>query len=93
MNMWDLYDPLSVNSIIAATLEFITSNCIEPELENMTFVKGVERFSWFMREKSGIATGFALSIFTKSGNFRTLDFVQALPDMYYWIDLANDLLS
>jgi hypothetical protein len=93
MNMWDLYDPLSVNSIIASTFEFITSSCIEPELENVRLVKGVKRFPLFMREKSGLAAAFGLQIFTKSGNFRTMDFLQALPDIYYWIGLTNDLLS
>ncbi|KAF8523930.1 isoprenoid synthase domain-containing protein [Hysterangium stoloniferum] len=94
MNMWDLYDPLSVNSIISATFEFITSNCIEPELEKtMPPVEGFQRFPWFVREKSGVAAAFTLQIFTKSKNFAMMEILKVLPDIYYWIDLTNDLLS
>ncbi|KAF8523967.1 isoprenoid synthase domain-containing protein [Hysterangium stoloniferum] len=93
MNMWDLYDPLFVNSIIAGVFEFITSNCIEPELGNMPLAEGVHRFAPFMRDKSGGAAGYALQIFTKSRNVTMMETLQALPDIYYWMNLTNDLLS
>ena len=93
MRLWDLYDPLCANSIIAATFEFFTSTCIEPELETLSLIQGTQRFSWYMRERTGVATAFGLMMFTKSTGVHMMEFIQAIPDMNFWICLTNDLLS
>ncbi|GJJ13610.1 hypothetical protein Clacol_007866 [Clathrus columnatus] len=46
--MWDLYDPLAASTILNSTLAFVTGCCIEPELENLPRIQGVERFSWYI---------------------------------------------
>ena len=94
MNMWDLYDELSTISIIANTFEFITSSCLEPELDKSPpIVEGIRRFPWFIRQKSGLGAGFALQLFTKSDSFMIMEILKAIADMDYWISLSNDLLS
>jgi len=91
--MWDLYDPLAASAILNNALAFVTGCCIEPELDNLPLIQGVERFSWYIRDLTGVAIAFALFSFTKRGNFNMLNVIQALPDMNYWISLTNDLLS
>ncbi|KAF8511707.1 isoprenoid synthase domain-containing protein [Gautieria morchelliformis] len=93
LRMWDLYDPLCANSIIAATFEFVTSSCLEPDIERLPLIRGTERFSWFVRERTGVATAFALMAFTKSTKIDLMEFIQAIPDINFWICLTNDILS
>ncbi|KIJ55725.1 hypothetical protein M422DRAFT_151602, partial [Sphaerobolus stellatus SS14] len=91
--LWDYYDTLSCNGIIRSALTFMTSSCIEKSLETVPLVPNVTRFPWYIREATGLATAYATFGFTKSQGFQAMDFIQALPDMEYWIDLVNDLLS
>lgn len=67
---------------------------MEVALQNgLELIPGITRFAWFIREGSGIAKAFASLAFSHSGGFSAMDFAQALPDMDYWIDMTNDLLS
>jgi len=91
--LWEYYDPLSANGITNSALNFMTSCCVETGLETIELVPGIRRFAWFMREGTGISKAYASFGYTKRRGFRTIDFVQAIPDMEYWIDLTNDLLS
>ncbi|KAF8523921.1 isoprenoid synthase domain-containing protein [Hysterangium stoloniferum] len=93
MNMWDMYDPLSANTIVVSTLEYITFTCIEPKMGTMPLAEGIRRFPQFIREKSGDAAAFALQTYPKSRSFTIMETLQALPDMCCWINLVNDLLS
>lgn len=93
LRMWDLYDPLCANSIIASTFEYFTSTCIEPDIERLPLIRGTQRFSWFVRERTGVATAFALMMFTKSTQIDMMEYIQAMPDMNFWICLTNDVLS
>lgn len=91
--MWDLYDPLAASVMFNHTLGFITGCCIEPELETLPLKQGVDRFSWYIRDLTGIAIAFSLFPFTKKGKFNMLQVIQALPDMNFWVCATNDLLS
>lgn len=91
--MWDLYDPLAASAIFNSTLNFITGSCIEPELKNIPLKNGIERFPWYIRDLTGLAVGYSLLGFVKSGGFDMIKIIQALPDMNFWVDICNDLLS
>ncbi|KAF8576474.1 terpenoid synthase, partial [Ramaria rubella] len=91
--MWELYDPFCANYIVASTFEFLTATCLEPELETLPLIQGAQRFPWFIRNGTGVATAFACMIFTKSGRFDIMKYVRAIPDMNFWIALTNDVLS
>jgi hypothetical protein len=94
MNMWNLYDPFFANYIIVSTLEFVTTSCIESTLKTMPLLKRAQRLPLFIREKAGVGFGTVLTAFPKSGNFTTsLDILQALPDMSFFILFSNDILS
>ncbi|KIJ56159.1 hypothetical protein M422DRAFT_150404, partial [Sphaerobolus stellatus SS14] len=92
---WDYYDPLCCNGLIASALIFMTGSCIEISLDTMTIplVPNVTRFAWFMRDGTGIARSFATFGFTKSRGMQAMDFIQAVPDMEYWMNVGNDLIS
>ncbi|KAF8511697.1 isoprenoid synthase domain-containing protein [Gautieria morchelliformis] len=93
MRMWDLYDPLCANSIIAGTFEFVTINCLELDMKKLPLIRGTERFPWFVRDRTGGGTPFALMAFTKSTKIDMMEFIQAIPDINFWISLTNDMLS
>ena len=91
--MWDFYDPLCANTIIAWTFEYLTTACIEPDIERLPLVRGTQRFSWFVRRRTGMAIAFAVGIFTKSTQIDMMEYIQAVPDMDFWTCLTNDILS
>ncbi|KAF8586475.1 terpenoid synthase [Ramaria rubella] len=93
LRMWELYDPLCANYIVISTLEFITATSLEPELDTFPLVQGVRRFPWFIRNGTGVGTAFAFMIFTKSAKIDPVKYLQAIPDMNFWIALTNDVLS
>ncbi|KAF9465969.1 isoprenoid synthase domain-containing protein [Collybia nuda] len=93
LRMCDQYDTITANSIISATFEFVNSTCIEPDLERMPLVQGVLRFPLFVRDRTGVSTSFALMLFPFSKKILVTGYIQALPDMIFWVSLSNDLLS
>jgi len=93
LRMWEKYDPLSANTQIASVFEFITSSCIEPDVETLSLIRGGQRIPWFMRERTGLGTGYALMAFPKTRKIHILDYIQGIPDMNFWIAVTNDLLS
>ena len=93
MHMWDIFDPICANSIAAATFEFVTSSCLEPELERLPLVRGIQRFSWFLRARTGVAIPFSLFNFPKSTRLGLMEYIQAMADMDFWASITNDLIS
>jgi hypothetical protein len=93
LSMWTQYDSLCTNTIIAAVFEFITYSCIEPEVEALPLIRGAQRIPWFLRERTGVAAAFALMVFPKTRKINLLKYIQAMPDMNFWISVTNDLLS
>jgi hypothetical protein len=91
--MCDQYETPTANSILTATFEFVNSTCIEPDIETLPLVRGCTRFPWFLRDRTGVAIAFALMLFPKSKRIGVTDYIQALPDMNFWISVTNDLLS
>jgi hypothetical protein len=93
LHMCDQYDTITANSILSATFEFVNSTCIEPDIETLSLVQGAVRFPLFLRDRTGVSASFALMLFPEANNIRVMDYIQALPDMIFWISLSNDILS
>lgn len=93
LRMCNQYDTITANSILSATFEFVNSTCIEPEIESLSLIHGVVRFPMFLRDRTGVSTSFALMLFPTGKRIRVGNYIQALPDMIFWISLSNDLLS
>ncbi|KAF8576486.1 terpenoid synthase, partial [Ramaria rubella] len=92
--MWEQYEPLCANLIIGSTGDFITSHCIEPRLETLASIRDMpERFPWFMRNRSGAGVAYAGMVFPRSVKVDIMKYIQAIPDMNFWIDVTNDILS
>lgn len=91
--MLGTYDPLIANSMLGSLLAFVNGCCIEPELESLPQVQGGGRFSEYIRDLTGHSIAYTLFPFTKRGDFNLLDVIQALPDMNFWTNVTNDLLS
>ncbi|KAF8236723.1 terpenoid synthase [Tricholoma matsutake] len=93
ISLCDHYDTLVANVILTAILDFVNSSCMEPTIERLPLIQDAGRFPWYLRDQTGIGKGFALFMFTKSSKIVITDFIQAIPDLNYWISAVNDFLS
>lgn len=93
LRIYDQYESTTANYIMNATFNFVNSTCMEPEIERLPLMRGVVRFPWFLRDQTGVAIGFGLMLFPKSKDIGVTDYIQALPDMNFWISATNDMLS
>lgn len=93
LRMCDQYDTQTANFILTATLNYINSTCLEPEIETKTLTRGAVRFPWFFRDRTGLSLAFAHMLFPKSQGICLADYVQVLEDMNFWICGVNDILS
>ncbi|KAF8586479.1 terpenoid synthase [Ramaria rubella] len=92
--MWKQYEPLCANLIVGSTCDLLTSQCIEPRLEILAPICDMPgRFPWFMRDRSGAGVAYAAMIFSRSAKVDIMKYIQAIPDMNFWIDVSNDILS
>ncbi|KAF9458808.1 isoprenoid synthase domain-containing protein, partial [Collybia nuda] len=89
----DQYEPATANYILASAFNYISSTCIEPEIEAHAVVPGVIRFPWFIRGQTGISLAFALMLFPKSKGVSAVQYIQVLDEMNFWISGVNDLMS
>ncbi|KAG6914073.1 hypothetical protein DXG01_002549 [Tephrocybe rancida] len=92
-SMFDFYPASFASSIINATFDFISGNCIERALEKQLPSPLSPQFPWFLRHSTDASVAYALMLFPNS---RKADYVacfQALADMDFWISASNDLLS
>ena len=89
----DQYDTLVANAILTGTFEFVNSNCMEPAIESMPLIRDAGRFPWYLRDQTGIGKVYALMAFPKTRSLPITDYLQAVPDMNYWIAAINDFLS
>jgi hypothetical protein len=89
----DQYDTLTANIILTATFDFVNSTCVEHVMASMPLVRDAKRFPWFLRDQTGIGKAFGLFGFSKSTQIHITDYIQALPDINYWICAVNDFLS
>ena len=93
MRIYQYYDAYAANCIITSALEFLTFFSVEAKIQELPLVRKAYRFPWFLRERTGVAEGFAFLMFPKRLGVDIMEYIQAMPDMVIWIDLANDLLS
>ncbi|ETW80864.1 putative terpene cyclase [Heterobasidion irregulare TC 32-1] len=93
MRIYQYYDAYAANCIITSALEFLTFFSVEAKIQEFPLVRKAHRFPWFLRERTGVAEGFAFLMFPKRLGVDIMEYIQAMPDMVIWIDLANDLLS
>lgn len=93
MSIYEYYDAHAANCIITSALEFLTFSSVEVKIQELPLVREAHRFPWFLRERTGIGAGFAFFMFPKRLGVDIMEYIQVMPDMVVWIDLANDLLS
>jgi hypothetical protein len=93
LSLYDHYDVFVANTILTATFDFVNSSCMEPTVESLPLIREAEDFPWYLRDQTGIGKAFTLFMFTKSSKVAITDYIQAIPNMNYWISSVNDFLS
>lgn len=93
ISLYDHYDVFVANTILNATFDFVNSSCMEPTVESLPLIREAADFPWYLRDQTGIGKAFTLFMFTKSSKIAITDYIQAIPNMNYWIAGVNDFLS
>lgn len=90
----DQYDTPMAGFIINSTSDFINFTSIEPKLSSLSHVHcGSTRFPCFLRDRTGLGIAVALLMFPKTLQSDFTQYIEALPDMAFWVGATNDLLS
>ncbi|KIM76109.1 hypothetical protein PILCRDRAFT_78099, partial [Piloderma croceum F 1598] len=90
---YDHYDIFVMNTILTATFDFVNLSCMEPTVESLPLIREAGSFPWYLRDQTGVGKAFTLFMFTKSSKIAITDYIQAIPNMNYWICCVNDFLS
>lgn len=86
-----LHSPLVSNLITTSTLNFVSSNCLDNETEDMQILPQTPLYPEYSRVLSGVADAYALFIFPSMLPIR--QYIQCMPDLRIVINHANDILS
>ncbi|KIM72700.1 hypothetical protein PILCRDRAFT_81671, partial [Piloderma croceum F 1598] len=90
---YDHYDVFVMNTILTATFDFVNLSCMEPTVESLPLIREAGSFPWYLCDQTGVGKAFTLFMFTKSSKIAITDYIQAIPNMNYWICCVNDFLS
>jgi Trichodiene synthase (TRI5) len=93
ISLCDHYDTYVANSILTATFDFVNSTSMESAIESVPLIQDAGRFPWFLRDQTGVGKAFTLMVFPKSRKVAITNYLQAVPDMNYWVSAVNDFLS
>lgn len=86
-----LHSPLVSNLIIASTLNFMSSNCLDKETKDMQISPTAPFYPEFCRILSGLADGYGLFIFPSMLPIQ--EYIQCMPDLRIVVNHTNDILS
>ncbi|KAK6988662.1 terpenoid synthase [Favolaschia claudopus] len=69
--------------------------CVSPKASQPSLLALAPKFPHYMRGKSGIAEAYAALIFkaTKAQDLPLIRYVRALPDLLFFLEVNNDVLS
>ncbi|KAF5346820.1 hypothetical protein D9756_010548 [Leucocoprinus leucothites] len=88
----DHWGTIGANIIFGAELDFVTSTIIDGAIEGMDVeCKMAPGFPQFTRRMSGVSRGYAVQAFPPELDVK--EWIQVIPDLWHFIDHANDLLS
>lgn len=86
------WSTISVNIILGSELDFFTSTMIDSAIEGMELKsKLAPGFPQFTRRMSGESSAFCVQVFPPELDIKA--WIQVIPDLWHFIDHANDLLS
>ncbi|KAG2142345.1 isoprenoid synthase domain-containing protein [Suillus clintonianus] len=99
LNTWDEilretprhFSPLVSGFITTSTLDFISGLLLEYETQGMKISRDAPMYPEYTRLLSGLAHGFAYFVFPPT--VPLLDYVQCIPDLMFFLNHANDILS
>lgn len=93
--MFKYWDPVPASGIVSSSISFVNGCAMEIrfDMENMTPTKGGLKYSWYLRERSGIGEAFSFFVFPKAKYPDISCFIEAIPDLSVYTCLCNDILS
>ncbi|KAJ7241640.1 isoprenoid synthase domain-containing protein [Mycena rebaudengoi] len=94
-SLYQHWDPICANSMVAAALEFVSGNVLESrkDISEMRVRPTASSWPQYLRAKTGMAPGFSNAIFPKQAHPDLSAYIQIIPDIDDWMCLVNDILS
>ncbi|KII85801.1 hypothetical protein PLICRDRAFT_56281 [Plicaturopsis crispa FD-325 SS-3] len=87
----EYFDRLPANIMVSSLLDFVTACYLEHEMGGIQVDPSGLNYAVWARRMSGAADSLALSIFPREMPIN--HYIQALPDIAYFINGLNDILS
>ncbi|KAG6834561.1 hypothetical protein H0H93_008926 [Arthromyces matolae] len=90
-----LYEPLSANGIVTSTMEYVNGSLLEClQVATKTPISPhAKSWPYYLRDKTGVAAAYSFMLFPKSSTYSLMDYIQVIPDINMYINIANDVLS
>ncbi|KAF8837333.1 terpenoid synthase [Paxillus ammoniavirescens] len=83
--------PVPANLVTTSTLDFITATMIEVETNDMQISAMATQYPYDQRIMSGVGKAYVFMVFPADIPFE--EYIQAMPDIAFFICAVNDLLS
>ncbi|EJF61156.1 terpenoid synthase [Dichomitus squalens LYAD-421 SS1] len=88
-----LWPRIGANAIISGTFDSMTAMYIEYTTKDMATRPGATRYPYYVRTKSGVGPPYAHFIFPSAWRSSVNSYIQIIPELDYFINCTNDLLS
>ncbi|EEB89683.1 hypothetical protein MPER_12192 [Moniliophthora perniciosa FA553] len=90
-----LWDTLPANSIVTASMEFVTGCVLEEDagIRSMKIRATAASWPYFLRTKTGVASAYSFMMFPRLAHPNLRSYIQVIGDINLFIDLTNDVLS
>lgn len=92
---FDVWDVVPANFIILSSVAFINCNVLEEraEFQSMLPTGGGRRWPHYFRDREGVPDAYSYFTFPKAKYPEISKFLEAIPDMGRFLNLANDVIS
>ncbi|OBZ70154.1 Trichodiene synthase [Grifola frondosa] len=90
---YELWPLIGANTIISGTLNSMTAMYIEYTTRSMAISPSATRYPYYLRTMSGVGPPYAHFIFPKTWRASVNSYLQLIPELDYFINCTNDILS
>ncbi|KAG8907576.1 hypothetical protein FRB99_003500 [Tulasnella sp. 403] len=90
---FDLWPLIGANAIVSGTFDSMTAMYIEYTTKDMRIIPKAIRYPYYLRTKSGVGPPYSHFIFPKSFREGVNSYLQIIPELDYFINCTNDILS
>ncbi|KAF3927246.1 hypothetical protein ABW20_dc0107968 [Dactylellina cionopaga] len=93
--MYIHFHPVCANLIVTNSLNFVAANILETteEFKRLKSTPGGRNYPYYLRDRTGISEAFVYFTFPKAMYPDFSQYLEALPDMCFYVSICNDIFS